>query len=86
MPTLRPRCSHTRYAIISTPYDTYPAACLISQSVPIGFYMLRHDLLTFTLSDPVEDVKEVMGKVRFVYFPILDSEGNMWALSPAGTC
>ena len=63
-------------AIISTPYDTYPAACLISQSVPIGFYMLKHDLLTFTLSDPVEDVKEVMGKVRFVYFPILDSEGK----------
>ncbi len=62
--------------ILSTPYDTYPAACLISQSVPISFYMLRHDLLTFTTTDSVEDVKEVMGKVRFVYFPILDTDGR----------
>ena len=63
-------------AIISTPYDTYPAACLISQSVPISFHMLRHDLLTFQTTDDLEDVKEVMGKVRFVYFPILDGDGK----------
>lgn len=63
-------------AIISTPYDTYPAACLISQSVPISFHMLKKNLLTFTTTDSVEDVKEVMGKVRFVYFPILDSDGK----------
>lgn len=63
-------------AIISTPYDTYPTACLISQSVPISFHMLTHDLLTFTTTDDLEDVKEIMGKVRFVYFPILDTDGK----------
>ena len=55
--------------IISTPHDTYPASCMISQSVPISYYMLRNNLLTFRTTDSVEDVKEVMGKVRFVYFP-----------------
>lgn len=62
--------------IISTPHDTYPASCMISQSVPISYYMLRNNLLTFRTTDSVEDVKEVMGKVRFVYFPVLDSEGK----------
>ena len=63
-------------AIISTAYDTYPAACLISQSVPISFHMLRNNLLTFQLTDDLETVKDVMSKVRFVYFPILDNEGK----------
>lgn len=62
--------------IISTPHDTYPASCMISQSVPISYYMLRNNLLTFRTTDSVEDVKEVMGKVRFVYFPVLDTEGK----------
>ncbi len=62
--------------IISTPYDTYLAACLISQSVPISFYMLKNNLLTFKLTDDLEHAKEVMGKVRFVYFPILDNDGK----------
>ena len=62
--------------IISTPHDTYPASCMISQSVPISYYMLRNNLLTFRTTDSVEYVKEVMGKVRFVYFPVLDTEGK----------
>ena len=62
--------------IISTPYDTYPTACLISQSVPVSFYMVSENLLTFRLADELEDAKEIMGKVRYVYFPVLDSEGK----------
>ena len=62
--------------IISTAYDTYPAACLISQSVPIAFHMLRNNLLTFKLTDDLEAAKEVMSRVRFVYFPILDNDGK----------
>jgi manganese-dependent inorganic pyrophosphatase len=38
--------------------------------------MLRDNLLCFHTTDSVEDVKEVMGKVRFVYFPVLDSDGK----------
>ena len=63
-------------AIISTPYDTYPAACLLSQSVPVSYYMVKDNLLTFRTTDSVEDVKDVMSKVRFVYFPVLDREGK----------
>lgn len=63
-------------AIISTPHDTYPAACMISQSVPIHHKMVTENLLTFRTTDSVEDVKELMGRVRHVYFPVLDSDGK----------
>lgn len=63
-------------AVISTPYDTYPAACMISQSVPIRHNMVTENLLTFRTTDSVEDVKELMGRVRHVYFPVLDTEGK----------
>ena len=62
--------------VITTPYDTYPASCMITQSVPIRHYMVRDNLLCFRTSDDLEDVKEVMGKVRFVYFPVLDESGK----------
>lgn len=63
-------------AIITTPHDTYPASCMLTQSVPIQHYMMGNNLLTFRTTDSVEDVKEVMGKVRFVYFPVLDENGK----------
>ena len=61
--------------VISTPYDTYPAAMMISQAVPIRFYM-KKNIMTFKTTDSIENVKEIMGKVRHVYFPVLDQEGK----------
>ena len=62
--------------VISTPFDTYPAACRISQSVPVSYHMLDHDIMSFRLSDELEDAKEIMSRVRHVYFPVLDNEGK----------
>ena len=63
-------------AVISTPYDTYPAVCKISQSVPISYHTLRDNVLTFRLSEDLDEVKEVMGRVRYTYFPVLDGDGR----------
>ena len=63
-------------AIISTPYDTYEAARLINQSVPIRHYMIKDDLMTFDLNTPVEEARTAMGKVRHQYFPVLDKKGR----------
>ena len=62
-------------AVIQTPLDTFTVACTINQSAPIAWFMYRN-LVTLKLSDPVEAAKEVMGRVRYVYFPVLDSEGT----------
>ena len=58
--------------IIVTPYDTFTAARMINQSMPIEYFMKRNDLTTFHLADKTEDIKGVMGKKRHRDFPILD--------------
>ncbi|MDO5784066.1 MAG: putative manganese-dependent inorganic diphosphatase [Eubacteriales bacterium] len=60
--------------VISTPYDTYAASCLINQSIPISHPMAR-TMITFELSTPVEEAKKIMGQVRHNYFPVVDQDG-----------
>lgn len=60
--------------VISTPYDTYAASCLINQSIPICHPMAR-SMIMFQLSTPVEEARKIMGQVRHNYFPVVDKVG-----------
>lgn len=62
--------------ILVTPYDTFTAARMINQSMPIEHFMKRNHLTTFHLSEKTEDIKVVMGKKRYRDFPILDARDN----------
>lgn len=62
--------------IIRTPHDTFTAARLINQSIPVKHFMSKGPLLTFRMSDYVEDIKERMTKKKFRDFPILDRHGR----------
>lgn len=62
--------------IIGTPYDMFTVARLINQSMPIKHFMTKNNLIRFDLEDYVDDVREVMSKVRHRDFPIVDEEGN----------
>ncbi|MGL4791311.1 MAG: putative manganese-dependent inorganic diphosphatase [Anaerotignaceae bacterium] len=62
--------------IISSPYDSYTVARLINQSMPVKYFMSTKNLLTFSIDDFTNDVKEVMAKNRHQYFPVLDEEGK----------
>ena len=62
--------------IISTPHDTFTAARLINQSIPVKHFMSKTPLVTLRMSDYVEDIKEVMTKKKFRDFPILDRHGR----------
>lgn len=62
--------------IITTPFDTFSVARLINQSMPIKQYMTRAGLVTFDIDDYVDDVKEVMSKVRHRDFPVLNENGS----------
>lgn len=59
-------------SIITTPFDTYTAARLMNQSMPISHFMRSGDLVTFHMDDMAEDLREVMAKKRHRYFPVLD--------------
>ena len=62
--------------VIRTPFDSFTAARLINQSMPIKYFMKKDNLVTFELEDYVDDVKEEMAKVRHRDFPVLDENGN----------
>ncbi|WP_407383382.1 putative manganese-dependent inorganic diphosphatase [Ruminococcus sp.] len=62
--------------IITSPLDTYTAAKLINQSVPVGHLMCKKDIITFNLDDAVADVKATVSKLRIRYFPVLDADGH----------
>lgn len=62
--------------IITTPFDTFSVARLINQSMPIKQFMTRKDIVTFDIDDYIDDVKEVMSKIRHRDFPILNEKGN----------
>ena len=62
--------------IIATTYDTYTAARLINQSMPISYFMTREHLITFNSDDYIDEIREVMASKRHRDFPILDLDGN----------
>ena len=70
------RAAEKNCTVISTPFDTYVAARLISTAVPVRHIMLREPLLQFGVNTYVEDAKKVMASVRHRYFPVLDTDGS----------
>ncbi|MDR7871291.1 MAG: putative manganese-dependent inorganic diphosphatase [Tissierellaceae bacterium] len=61
-------------AVISTPHDTFTAARMITQSVPIKYVMTTEDLVYFSLDDLVDDVKVHMSQTRYRSYPVIDHE------------
>ena len=62
--------------VITTPYDTYTAARLINQSMPISYFMKTENLITFEETDVIDEIKEVMASKRHRDFPVLDRDGK----------
>lgn len=63
-------------ALISTPYDTFTAARLINQSVPIKYFMTKNDIVHFHMEDYVDEVRDAVSRIRHRDFPILDENQN----------
>ncbi|MGC6174402.1 putative manganese-dependent inorganic diphosphatase [Lacrimispora sp. 38-1] len=63
-------------AVMTTPYDTYTAARLVNQSIPISYFMKTDGLITFEVEDYIEDIKDVMASKRHRDFPVLDKNGK----------
>ena len=63
--------------IITTPHDTFTVARLINQSIPVRHFMTKREkLIVFKMRDYVDDAKDVMLKVRYRDFPVVDNKGN----------
>lgn len=68
------RAEDIQCVLITTAYDTYTAARLINQSMPIKFFMTKKNLVTFEIDDTVDSVRDRIEKVRHRDFPVVDSE------------
>ncbi|MDR0923066.1 MAG: putative manganese-dependent inorganic diphosphatase [Hungatella sp.] len=62
--------------VMTTPYDTYTAARLVNQSIPISYFMTTEGLISFEEDDHIDEIKEVMASKRHRDFPILDKDGK----------
>lgn len=74
--TIVARAQEKGCMVITTPYDTYAAARLVSTAAPVRHFMREKDLLKFSVNTPIEDARKIMASVRHRYFPILDEEGR----------
>lgn len=74
--TIRKLAQERGCTVMTTPYDTYTAARLINQSMPISYFMRTENLITFEDADYIDEIKEVMTSKRHRDFPILDKDGK----------
>jgi manganese-dependent inorganic pyrophosphatase len=63
-------CENT--CVISTPHDAYAASRLVFLAVPVSRICRSDSIVSFHLSDYVDDVREETLKSRFRSYPILD--------------
>ena len=63
-------------AIITTPYDTYAAARIISMSIPVRAKMLSEGILKVSVNTSVDDARKMMAHSRHRYFPVIDENGH----------
>ncbi|MCR5215684.1 MAG: putative manganese-dependent inorganic diphosphatase [Lachnospiraceae bacterium] len=74
--TIQKIASEHHCTVISTPHDTYMAARLMNQSMPIRYFMRSDDLITFSPDSLVDDIKHTMASVRHRDFPVISKNGK----------
>ena len=63
--------------IIKSEYDTYTATRLVNQSMPIRHFMRKHDLITFSPKDLLNDIHPIMAEKRHRDFPVVKKNGEL---------
>lgn len=61
--------------LLVTEYDTFTAASLLYQSIPVGFIMTNKDLTLFRMDDYIDTVREQMLQSRYRSYPVVDNDG-----------
>lgn len=61
--------------VLETNYDTFSAARLIDQSIPIGYIMTKKDLVCFSMTDFIDSIRDQMIQTRYRSYPVIDENG-----------
>lgn len=71
---IRELAEQRQVTVLQTPYDTFTAARLLPQAVPVEYVMTKDHIIYFTQDDFIEDVSPVMAETRFRSYPIVTAE------------
>ena len=78
--TIKKLAEERNVIMISTKHDTFTAARLINQSIPVKHFMTTENLTIFNTTDYVEEIKREMAKKRTRDFAVIDKKGNYYGL------
>ena len=62
--------------LMSTEYDTFTAARLINQSMPVKYFMTTDNIVMFDEDDYIDEVKDTVSRIRHRDFPVVDDQFN----------
>lgn len=71
---IRELAEQHQVTVLQTPFDTFTAARLLPQAVPIRHVMSHDNIISFELDDFIEDVSPIMAETRYRSYPIISSE------------
>ena len=63
--------------IILTPFDTFTASRLITQSIPINYVMTKKNVMSFNTEDFVDEIKDIMLETRYRSYPVIDENNKV---------
>ncbi|MBU3195805.1 putative manganese-dependent inorganic diphosphatase [Clostridium algidicarnis] len=63
--------------LISTSYDSFTAARLITQSIPVEYVMAKDNIISFSTEDFVDDIRDVMIETRYRSYPVVNIENRI---------
>ena len=63
--------------IIITPYDTFTASRLITQSIPINYVMSKKNIVSFNTDDFIDEIKYIMIETRYRSYPVIDENNKV---------
>ena len=73
--TIRKLAENNGCKVISSPHDAYTVARLITQSVPVDYFMTKtENIVSFRKKDYIDDIKGIMTKLRHRDFPIITKD------------
>lgn len=64
-------------SLIITPFDSFTASRLLTQSIPVGYVMAKENLVYFSEDDFVDDIKDIMLETRYRSYPVVDSDNKV---------
>ena len=74
---LLPKAKENGVTVISTPYHSFVASRLLTQSIPVSYVMATNNLISFSKDDLVEDIKDIMAETRYNSYPVTDENGKV---------